>query len=88
MILHSHQYPDRWHREAPKLFQAALNVHMTAKGVLRRPKVDQEEDVALLRRAVGELPIPSEFSEFHNCSHALFFTALMEHELSKEAGIT
>jgi hypothetical protein len=50
--------------------------------------VDQEEDVALLRRAVGELPIPSEFSEFHNCSHALFFTALMEHELSKEAGIT
>lgn len=81
-ILHSPDYPDRWHREAPRLFQAALDVHRTAQGVLQRPSEEQERDVALLKEALGDTPIPSDFSEFHNCAHVLFYRAIMEHVMA------
>lgn len=82
-IFHSSDYPDRWHKEAPRLFQAALEVHCTALGVLHRSPEEQERDVALLKQALGDIPVPSEFSEFHNCAHVLFYQAIMDHEMAR-----
>lgn len=84
-IFHSPDYPERWHSEAPRLFQAALDVHRTASGVLHRPPEEQERDVALLKQALGDIPVPSEFSDFHNCAHVLFYTAIVEHEMALTA---
>lgn len=81
-ILHSPDYPERWHSEAPRLFQAALDVHRTALGVLHRPPEEQERDVALLKQALGNIPVPSEFSDFHNCAQVLFYTAILEYEMA------